>query len=178
MKITKYKKQLIIALHLLFWFVSINAWSVVFNPGVESVSFIKGLQDYWPYLVLANGLFYLYCLLPFIWLSPKTWKWVKILLSVAFLIPLLYIVYQYHQPPAKRADLSLFTDYFIANFGYTVVFHLTIVAAVYFNLKVLIIRLLNRNKFGLYLLSFVALTCIAAVLNFVLFDYVIDQAFP
>lgn len=178
MNITKYKNQLIIAMHLLFWMISINAWNIVFNPGVESVSPIKGLSGDWPDLLLINSLFYIYCLLPFIWFFKKTWKWIRITCTILFLVPVIYLLYQLILPAAKRTDISLFTDFFISAFLYTLVFHLTIAAAVYYNLKILIARYLSRSKFGIYLLFFLAVTCLAAVANYALFDYCIDQLFP
>jgi sensor histidine kinase YesM len=178
MKILKYKKQLIIAMHLLFWFISINAWSFVFNPGVDSGSIIKGLPSFWPNLVQINGLFCLYCLMPFIWCSKRTWKWVKVLTTIVFLIPICYVLFQWFQYPTNREDISSSIGFFISNFGYSIVFHLTIVAAVYFNLNVLIPRFLTKSKFVIYLISLAALICITPVVNFALFDYCIDKIFP
>jgi len=178
MKIKNYKKQLIIAMHLLFWMISINMWNIVFNPGVESVTVIKGLQDYWPTLLLINCLFYLYCLVPFIWCFKKTWKWLKIVLTIIFLVPVIYLLYQLFLPAAKREDISLFTDFFISAFLYTLIFHLTIAAAVYYNLKVLISRYLTLGKFSIYLIFFIVLSCFTAAANFALYDYCIDQIFP
>jgi len=178
MKIRNFKKQLIIALHLLFWMISINIWNIVFNPGVESVSGIKGLKSYWPTLLLVNSLFYLYCLLPFIWWFKKARKWIKISLSIVFLLPVIYLLYQYLLPVSKREDLTLFTDFFISAFLYTLVFHLTIAAAVYYNLKILIGQYLTNSKFGIYLLTFLGLICITAIANFALYDYCIDKIFP
>jgi len=178
MKARNFKKQLIIALHLLFWMISINMWNIVFNPGVESVSSIKGLKDYWPTLLLVNSLFYLYCLLPFIWWFKKTRKWLKISLSIVFLVPVFYLLYQYLLPVPKREDLTLFTDFFISAFLYTLVFHLTIAASVYYNLKILIARYLALSKFGIYLLNFTGLIFVTALANFALYNYCIDLIFP
>jgi sensor histidine kinase YesM len=178
MKIGIYKKQLIIAMHLLFWMISINIWNVVFNPGVESVSGIKGLKDYWPTLLWVNSLFYLYCLLPFIWCFKNTRKWLKIILTIVFLIPVFYLLNELFLPVPKRDDLTIFTDFFVSAFLYTLVFHLTIAAAVYYNLKVLIARYLSASKFGIYLLLFIVLICVAALANFALYDYCIDLLFP
>jgi hypothetical protein len=177
MKTFKYKKSLIIVLHLLFWFVSINAWTMVFNPGVDTDNF-KELPDFWQYMLLANGLFYLYFMMPFIWLSKRTWKWVKIVVTILFLVLACYVVIQLLQPPQSRADISFFTDFFIPSFSYIVIFHLTIVASVYFNWKVLIPRYLSQNRFGKYILSLAALIWTSAVINFALFEFGIDKIFP
>jgi two-component system, LytTR family, sensor kinase len=178
MKIMKYKKQLIIALHLLFWSISVNCWNILFNPGVESSAIIKGMQDYWPELMALNFIFFLYCLTPFIWMIKRTRKWLKILLTIIFLIPALYLCFEFLQPESHRDDISLFTDFFISGFMYSVVFHLTIAAAVYFNLHVLINKYLKVSRFGFYLLLVSTLTVLAAIANFALFNYGIDLVFP
>ena len=178
MKIIKYKNQLIIAMHLLFWILSINAWNIVFNPGVESTSAIKGLQDYWLDLLLLNFVFYLYCLMPFIWLIKAVRQWLKISVTVLFLIPLCYLIYLYLQPEADSDDISLFKDFFLSGFMYAAFFHLTIAAAVYFNLYVLADKYLKMSRFGYYLLSVLTLTVVAAFANFALYDYGIDLIFP
>jgi two-component system, LytTR family, sensor kinase len=179
MKISKYKNQFIIALHLLFWFISLNIWMFLFNPGVENTIFLFFDDDILPYLLLANAISFLYFLLPFIWLRKKTWKWVKISYTVIFIIPLFYIVYLLLNPHAvNRNYLEIFHDYFIPYLTYTVIFHLPIVAAVYFNLNTLIPRFLTKSKFILYILSLAGLIFLTAIVDFSIFDYIIDKIFP
>jgi hypothetical protein len=179
MKISKYKKQLLIAMHLFFWFISLNAWMFIFNPGVDDTSIFFWNNNLWPYLLLANAICYLYFLLPFIWLRKKTWKWVKIVYTVIFLIPIFYILYLLLNPEAPRHDyLSSLKEYFIPYLLYTVIFHLPIVAAVYFNLNTLIPRFLTKSKFIIYLLSLAGLIFITAIVDFGIFDYCIDKIFP
>lgn len=178
MKIIHLKKQLVPALHLLFWFVSFNYWNVILNPGVESTSVIQGVEVEWGSILLINFIFLLYCSLPFIWLARKARWWIKIPLSVLFLIPLGYVVLEALKPDGNKEDVAAFVEYFLKNFLYVVVFHLTIVAAVYFNLKVLIVSFLNKSQFGKYLLYFSGLSILAAFLNFALFNYFIDKIFP
>jgi sensor histidine kinase YesM len=179
MKISKYKNQFIIALHLFFWFISLNALMLIFNPGVEDTRFLFFDNEIWPYLLLANAICYIYFLLPFIWLRKKTWKWVKIVYTVIFLIPICYIVYLLLYPRAPtHYYLSSINEYFIPYLGYTVIFHLPIVAAVYFNLNTLIPRFLTKSKFILYILSFAGLIFLTAIVDFGIFDYIIDKIFP
>ncbi len=178
MKIIKYKDQLIVVIHLLFWILSINIWNIVFNPGVESSGVIKGLQDYWPDLVLLYTLFYLYCLLPFVWFIGKAKKWLKISVTVLFFIPVVYLFFEFLHPVANRDDISLFTEFFLSGFMYVVVFHLTIAAAVYFNLYILINRYLKVSQFGSYILAVGVLTICTAIANFAIFDFIIDKIFP
>jgi sensor histidine kinase YesM len=179
MKISKYKKQLLITMHLFFWFISLNAWMFIFNPGVDDTPFSISDNDIWPYLILINAICYLYFLLPFIWLRKKTWKWVKITYSVIFLIPICYTVFLLLNPHAPgQNNLSSFKEYFIPYLGYSVIFHLPIVAAVYFNLNTLIPRFLTRSKFIIYLLSLVALIFVTAIADFGIFDDLIDKIFP
>lgn len=178
MKSLKYQNQLISLLHLIFWMLSISAWNIVFNPGVESTSSIKGLQDYWAELLMLDFLFLLYCLLPFVWCFKKVRKWLKILATVFFIVPTVYLIFEFLQPEGKREDLSMFTDLFLSGFLYVLVFHLTIAAAVYFNLQVLITKYLKESKFGIYLVLVSGLIVLASFVNFVLFDGIIDKLFP
>lgn len=64
------------------------------------------------------------------------------------------------------------------NFLYVLFFHLTIVVAVYYNLKVLIARHLNQSQFAIYLFYVSGLCMLTALLNFALYDYFIDKLFP
>jgi sensor histidine kinase YesM len=172
------RKQTIKLLHVLFWFISFNFWNVILNPGVESTSVIRGFEIEWDFILLVNFLFLLYCALPFIWLIRKKWLWIKIPVSIAFLIPLGYVILQWIRPDENKEDVQVFVEYFVKNFLYVVVFHLTIVAAVYFNLKILIVRFLNQSRFGIYLAIAAGLCLLTAILNFVIFDYFVDKLFP
>lgn len=174
MKVRNYKKQLVIAMHLFCWMISINAWYFVFNP---SISGIQG-NDFWPYLVLVNCLSFIYCLLPFIWCFKKTRRWLKITLMIIFLVPAIFLLSQLFLPTMKKEDISLFIDVIIKAFLYTLVFHLTIAASVYYNLKVLIPRYLASSRFLIYVISFIALICVTALANLALYDYCIDKIFP
>jgi sensor histidine kinase YesM len=178
MKILKYKNQLVVAMHLLFWTISISAWNIVFNPGVESSGAIKGLQEYWLELLLLDFFFFLYCLMPFVWFIGITRKWIKIGVTALFLLPLFFVLYTYLQPEKNRTDITLFTDFFLSGFMYVLVFHITIAGAVYINLKVFVDKYLKVSKFVSYLFMATLLTISAAILNFVLFDYGFDQLFP
>ena len=178
MKIIQLKKQLIPALHILFWFVSFNLLTIIFNPSVESSFGFQGFEAGWDLILLVNFLFLLYCSLPFIWLFRKTMWWLKVPLTIVFLLPLGYVIFEQIQPDGNKEDVAAFVGYFLKNFMYVVVFHLTIVTAVYFNLKVLIVRFLNKSRFGLYLLYFAGLGVLTALLNYALFNLFIDKLFP
>lgn len=178
MKTIQLKKQLLTLLHLIFWFISFNIWTVILNPGVESTSVIQGIEVGWDFVLLLNSIFLLYCSLPFIWLFKKPRRWIKILFSVMFLIPIGYVILQSLKPDVHKEEVAVFMDYFLKNFLYVLVFHLTIISAVYFNLKVLFTRYLNKSQFGLYLLYASGLTVVTAILNYALFDFFIDQLFP
>lgn len=100
------------------------------------------------------------------------------MLSVLFLIPLGYINMQWVKPDGDNDYAVVLIDYFVKNFLYVLVFHLTIITAVYFNLKVLLARYLNKSHFGHYLLYAFGLTVLTAILNYAVFDLFIDQLFP
>ncbi len=177
MKITITRNQVFKVMHFLFWIISVNCWYFVFNPGVEANSLLRGVDDLGAIYISLNTVCSFYLILPLAWYT--NWrKWVKILLTVFFLLPVVYIIYEYMLPVAKRDDLSLFEEYFVRAYLYVVVFHLTIVSAVYFNLRTLTNKYLKISKFGLYVLSVLALAVVTAFLNFALFDYCIDKIFP
>ncbi len=178
MNFTTLKKQFIPLLHVLFWFVSFNFWNTILNPGVESTGVIDGIEVGWDFILLMNFVFLLYCSLPFVWLIKRKLLWLKISLYVVFLIPLGYAFQQKILLNGSNEEVAVVADFFVKNFLYVVVFHLTIIAAVYYNLKTLIVRFLNKSRFGLYLLSVGGLCLLTAILNFALFDYFIDKLFP
>ncbi|MDP2337666.1 MAG: histidine kinase [Bacteroidota bacterium] len=178
MKIIRLKKQLIPALHVIFWFISLNFWNVILNPGVESTGIIQGLEVGWDFILLMNFIFLLYCALPFIWMIRKARWWIKVPLTVLFLVLLGYVVLEAVKPDGNKEDVAAFVEYFLKNFMYVVVFHLTIIAAVYYNLKVLIARFLNRSLFAVYLLYVGGLVLLTALLNYALFNFFIDKLFP
>ncbi len=178
MKIIQLKKQILPALHLLFWFVSFNLWNVILNPGVESTSVIQGFEVEWDLILLINTVFLLYCSLPFSWLFRRKLLWLKILLYLLFLIPLGYAFGQKILLNGSNDEVAVFVEYFVKNFLYVLFFHLSIIAAVYFNLKVLIPRLLSQSRFALYLMSVAGLVLATSVVNFALFDFCIDKLFP
>ncbi len=178
MRLLKYRTQLINILHTIFWILSVNGWYLVFNPGVEFSTVTKGIEDYLSLMLPVNFVFSLYCLLPFVWFIRNARKWLKISLTILFATPLIYILFAFLRPATHEDDISLFLDYFISGFMYTVFFHLTIAVAVYYNLKVLIDKYLKTSRFGQYLLSVSILTVLAAVFNYALFNYCIDVLFP
>jgi sensor histidine kinase YesM len=181
MKFTNLKKQIVPLLHVLFWFVSFNFWNMILNPGVESTGVIDGMEVGWDFILLMNFVFLLYCSLPFVWFFKRKLLWLKISLYVVFLIPWGYAFQQkilLNGSNDEVAVFAVFADFFVKNFLYVVVFHLTIVAAVYFNLKVLIARFLNHSRFRIYLTYAAGLCLLSAILNFAIFNYFIDKLFP
>jgi two-component system, LytTR family, sensor kinase len=178
MKYIVTKKFWITTLHLLFWMVSINVWYFIFNPGVETSGFIKGLDDSWGLLLLINCISFIYCLLPLIWLVKTAPAWLKIAATFVFCVPVLFLLFEWVLPTSKREDLSFFKDLFVSSFLYVLAFHLTIIAAVYLNLKTLISRFLTKSKFVPYILRIGGLICITALFNYALFNFVIDKIFP
>lgn len=178
MKTFKLKKQLVPALHVIFWFISYNYWNVILNPGVESISVIQDLEVGWDFVLLVNLIFLVYCALPFIWLVRKARLWIKISMSILFLLPIGYVILEQIKPDGNKEDVAAIMEFFVKNFLYVVVFHLTIVTAVYYNLKVLIVRFLNRSRFAVYLLYAGGLVLLTTFLNYALFNFFIDKLFP
>lgn len=168
--------------HALFWIVSFNWWSLILRSGEGPISLIEGFGV--EGFGVEMGLFYLFiffeylfCFAPFIWLFRRIRLWIKIAVTLIFAALVLFMLYLFFV--LKDEDYKeIFIEFFIRNFLYVVVFHATIVFAVYYHLKVLIIRYLNRSRFGIYLISAVVLCLGSAVLNFAIFDFFLDKLFP
>lgn len=172
------KRMLINLFHAAFWFVSFNFWYVILNPGVESTTVIQGLEVEWGSILLVNFLLLVYCALPAIWLFRKVQWWLKVPISVLFLVPIGYVIIQQILPDGNKEDVDFFVSYFVKNFLYVLVFHFTILAAVYINLKVLLVRFLNKSQFIKYILMIICLLFTGAVVNYSLFNLLIDKLFP
>ncbi len=183
MKIFRLKKQLNLISHsyfphIIFWFVSFNFWYVILNPGVESIGVIQDFGVPWDWILMINTILLIYCTLPLVWLAKKAKLWVKIIPSVLFLMPLCYVILQVLLPGENTKEVLDLFEFFVKNFLYVVVFHLSIAAAVYFNLKFLLIRYFNKSQFLKYLGCIIALVFGTAVLNYSFFNYFIDKLFP
>ncbi len=177
MKTTNYNRLLLIAIHLLFWIISFNSWHVVLNHGVESTFEIDGMEVEWPAILITNCVFILYLLMPFIWFIRQIGRRIKIGVTILLIVSIGYVGYQLIFS-GKELDFSLFALFFIKDFMYVLIFHLTIAAAVYFNLKNLISRLLSKGRFIPYVLSATGLATVAGLLNYSIFNLFIDKIIP
>ena len=178
MKILKYKIQLATVLHIVFWMISFNIFNSFFSRGVESGYTLDGLDLSWSEIFLISNIILIILLLPLIWFINRIKRWIKIIASGITLVFLGWCILRMIQPNEDNIVMALLIGYFYDNFLYVFVFHITIIAAVYLNIKILIKKFLEKGKFGLYLLSAIALAAIAGVMNFALFDYFIDLIFP
>jgi len=151
---------------------------MILNPGVESVGVIQDLEVEWDTILLINSILLIYCALPMVWLVRKLKLWVKIIPTVLFLIPIIYVVLQAIQTNGNKDDVQVFMEYFVKNFLYVVVFHITIIGAVYFNMNFLLVRHLNKNQFVKYLIGIIILLPVAAIANYSIFNFFIDKLFP
>lgn len=175
MKSLTFNRYIITLFHLLFWIVSLNIFNVFFSRGVESGYVLEDFNlTIWNILLFSNIIiFFVTC--PFIWLFKELKPWIKwvviaflpILLGVG--IPLL---------DKEFLILPFILAYSIDNFLYVLIFHLTIIVAVYLNIEILIKKYLSKGKFWFYLINALGLAAIAGIVNYALFDLCIDKIFP
>ena len=175
MKTLKYKKQLVVVLHLLFWVISFNVFISFFSRGVESGFTLGGLDlTKWD-LISINNIIILSLLMPFAWFLKGIKRWIKWGFTALTLSVLGWGIFLLH---SGNDLLPIVLFFFLYNFLYVLIFHITIVAAVYLNINILIKRYFSQGKFGVYMVSALGLAAIAGLLNYALFNLCIDLVFP
>jgi len=178
MKTLKYKGQIIVAIHLLFWIISFNLFNSFFSRGIESGYSLEGFDiTWWNVFYISNSII-LFLLLPFVWFVKGINKKMKWVLTSMPLIAIAWGIVSLFISKDQQIVFAVIIGYFLDNFLYILIFHITIVAAVYLNINFLIKRYFSQSKFGEYLASAACLAAFAGVMNFVLFNFFIDQIFP
>jgi sensor histidine kinase YesM len=176
MKTTIFNNKVTLVLNWLFWLLSFNAFNLFFTRGVESgYELDEFALPLWCILLTTNFLL-IFITMHFVWFSKWIRKWIKWVISGIILIIWGNILFDHFG--LKNMVIPLFLVYFTNDFLYVLIFHLTIIAAVYLNIKILIKKFIFKGKFVYYLISALGLAIIAAVLNYALFDWVIDLLFP
>jgi hypothetical protein len=178
MKTKNFRIKLVTILHILFWVISFNLFNSFFSRGVESGYVLDGLNLTWGHILLFNNVILLILTLPFIWMIKKIGKWVKRSVTGLLILLLGYCVIAIFYPNEDNLLIALLMGYFLNNFLYVLVFHITLIAAVYINFNILVNKYLSTGKWGLYFCCSIILSTVAGVLNFALFDYGIDLLFP
>ncbi len=178
MKTLKYQKQFITALHLLFWVISFNAFNSFFSCGVESGYTLDGLELTWLNVFYISNLILLFIAMPFIWLVKGISRGIKWAVTAVFFIVITWGILSVFFENDQGMVFAVILGYFLDNFLYVLIFHLTIIAAVYLNIHRLIKRYFSQGKFGVYLVSALSLSVVAGVMNYVLFDLFVDLILP
>jgi two-component system, LytTR family, sensor kinase len=178
MKTLKYKGQLIVALHILFWIISFNIFNSFFSRGIESGYSLDGFDlTWWNVFYISNAII-LFLLLPFIWFVKGVNRKIKWAVTSVPLIAIGWGIVSVFLNNNQEIVFAVVLGYFLDNFLYVLIFHITIIAAVYLNINKLIKRYFSQGKFGFYLASALGLAVVAGVMNYVLFDLFIDQILP
>jgi len=178
MKTLKYNGQLIVALHILFWIISFNIFNSFFSRGIESGYSLDGFDlTWWNVFYISNAII-LFLLLPFIWFVKGVNRKIKWAVTSIPLIAIGWGIVSVFFNNNQEIVFAVVLGYFLDNFLYVLIFHITVIAAVYLNITILIKRYFSQGKFGIYVLSAFGLAVIAGVLNYALYDLFIDLIFP
>ena len=178
MKTMKYKGQLIVALHILFWIISFNVFNSFFSRGIESGYSLDGFDlTWWNVFYISNAII-LFLLLPFIWFVKGITRRIKWVVTSVPLIAIGWGIVSVFLNNNQEIVFAVVLGYFLDNFLYVLIFHITIIAAVYLNINKLIKRYFSQGKFGIYLIATLGLAVVAGVMNYVLFDLFIDLILP
>jgi two-component system, LytTR family, sensor kinase len=178
MKTLKHKGQLIVALQILFWIISFNVFNSFFSRGIASGYSMDGFDLTWMNVLYISNTILLFILMPFIWFIKGISKRIKWAVTSLPLLAIVWGILSVLFTNDQGIVFAVVLGYFLDNFLYVLIFHLTIIAAVYLNINILIKRYLSQGKFGFYVLSALGLAAIAGFMNYALFDLVIDQIFP
>ena len=178
MKTITFNKTGIILIHVIFWICSFNLFDAFFSRGIESGYVLEDLNlTAWDMLLISNSII-VFILAPFIWYFKNIKKQIKwgvtgVLLAVILLAIIL--------PSNSKEDSIFFAVvfmFFLDNFLYVLIFHLTIIAAVYVNSGILIRKYFSQGKFTLYLGYVISLAVISGLVNYAIFNFCIDKIFP
>ena len=178
MKTMKYKKQLIVALNLLFWIISFNLFNSFFSRGIESGYTYDGLELTWLNVLYISNAILLFILAPFIWLIRRINRWIKWGVTSVLLMIIVWCIISLLFSKDQGFIFAVILGYFLDNFLYVMIFHSTIIAAVYLNIHVLVKRYFSRGRFAVYLMSSLGLAVAAGILNYAIFNLLIDLIFP
>ncbi|MEI6277744.1 MAG: histidine kinase, partial [Prolixibacteraceae bacterium] len=178
MKSIRIKINLVTILHILFWAISFNLFNSFFSRGVESGYVLDGLELTWGNVFLFNNVILVVLFLPFIWLVRNIKIWIKRTVTALFVLLLAYCAVGIFHPNEDNLVIALLLGYFLDNFIYVLIFHITIIAAVYLNFNLLVNKYLSTGKWGIYFFYAIILAIVSGVMNFALFDYGIDLLFP
>ena len=177
--LTKYR---VAALNLIFWIISFNIFCSFFSRGIES-DFVMGELNLtiWNMLLISN--IFIACILaPFIWLFKELKLSIKrgvtIPILVFLILGIIQLLLSNLLPPNNFPNLPLYLIFSLDNILYVLIFHITLIAAVYINARILIGRYLSQGKFVIYLVNVTGLAFILALMNYALFNFGIDLIFP
>ena len=198
MKSMYIKLQPLNSLQFYFWIASLLVWTFILNPSVKPI--FSNVFSYDSNLLIFSLLFgftisFVIILLGFFKIVTRRVMFFGIvLLALLFILTLVLISYlngikdgsanwffkvSWYDLLLNLKDVGKAVwEFFYGKFLYVVLFHFTIVGAVYFNLRFFIPRYLNSRRYGIYLLNVASLVAMAAFANFSMFDFVIDPVFP
>ena len=178
MKTLKHKGQLIVALHILFWIISFNIFNSFFSRGIESGYSLEGFALTWWNVFYISNVILLVILLPFIWLVKGVGRKIKWGVTSLFFIIILWGILQVFFKTQQKTIFADALGFFLDNLLYVLIFHITLISAVYLNINLLIKQYFSQGRFGIYLVSALGLAIVAGVMNYVLFDLFIDRILP
>ena len=178
MKTLAFNKYSVTLLHFLFWIISFNLFNEFFSRGVESGYVLDGFDlTGWDMLLISNVII-IVILTPFIWFIKSVKIWIKWSVTIALFLAIGWSIIMSILPKEENLIGPIILMFFLDNFLYVLIFHLTIIAAVYINLRILITKYLSQGKFMIYLTSVLSLAIISGLMNYTLFNLLIDKILP
>ncbi len=178
MKTLTFNKYSVTLLHLLFWIVSFNLFNAFFSRGVESGYVLDDFELTTGDILLISNVIIIVLLTPFIWFFKPLKTWIKWIVTTGIFLTVAWYIAMSILPKGENLIVPIILLFFLDNFLYVFIFHITIVAAVYVNARILIRKYLSQGRFLIYLTAALILAIISGLINYVLFNMVIDKIFP
>ncbi|MEI7525717.1 MAG: histidine kinase [Mariniphaga sp.] len=178
MKTLKFNKYNVTLLHLLFWIVSFNLFNAFFSRGIESGYVLDDFELTTGDMLLISNITMIVILTPFIWFFKPIKVWIKWSITIGIFLAVAWAIVISIMPKGENLIVPIILLFFLDNFLYVFIFHITIIAAVYVNARILIRKYLSQGRFLIYLSAVLILAIISGLINYALFNMVVDKIFP
>ena len=129
MKTLTFNKYSVTLLHLLFWIVSFNLFNAFFSRGVESGYVLDDFELTTGDILLISNVIIIVLLTPFIWFFKPLKTWIKWIVTTGIFLTVAWYIAMSILPKGENLIVPIILLFFLDNFLYVFIFHITITNA-------------------------------------------------